>query len=113
MSGIAGVFNVPGSPEELMIWATTHAQHHRDIIRAIFNRTGIQLNEFILDPIDPEDTGVWEDQHQVMHAQMDHVLGIAGFELSEVNFKDPTLLSGWINLNANEHYIASNVLEIG
>ena len=113
MSGIAGIFNVPGTPEELLLWATTHATHHRDINRAIYNRTGIVLDEFVLDPIDPDNTTVWEDQHQVMHSQMDSVLGIGGYDLSEVNFKDPTLLNGWIQLNSNEHYIAANILEIG
>ena len=104
---------MPGTPEELMVWAATHASHHRDIIRSIYNRAGIALDEYILDPIDPDNTTVWEDQHQVMHSQMDAVLGIGGYDLSEVNFKNPTLLNGWITLNANEHYIASNALEIG
>ena len=113
MSGIAGIFNVPATPEELMVWATTHAAHHRDIIRSIYNRAGILLDEYIIDPINPNDTGVWEDQHQIMHSQMDSVLGISGYDLSEVNFKDTKLLNGWIQLNANEHYIAANILEIG
>jgi hypothetical protein len=48
-----------------------------------------------------------------MHNQMDAVLGIAGYDLSEVHFDNPDLLTGWIQLNANEHYLAANTLEIG
>lgn len=113
MSGIAGVFNIPRTPDELKVWATVHATHHRDINRAIYQITGLNLPEFVLDPIDPDNTSVWEDQHQVMHNNQDEILGISGFDLSEVDFKDEEFLTGWITLNANEHFQASNILGIG
>lgn len=113
MSGIATLFNVPTTVEELGSWATAHMAHHRDINRGIYQLTGISFPEFILDPIDPRDTNVWEDQHQLMHTNMDAVLGIGGFDLSNVDFTKPELLAGWIQLNANEHYQASNILQIG
>ena len=87
--------------------------HHREINKAIFAITGVNLPEYILDPIDPNDTGVWEDQHQIMHQDFDAVIGISGFDLTDVNFKNPELLAGWIQLNANEHYQASQILGIG
>ena len=113
MSGIANIFNVPGNEAELASWASAHMTHHRDINRAIFEQTGISLPEYVLDPIDPQDTGTWEAQHQVMHTNMDIVLGIDGFDLSEVDFTDKDSLAGWIALNSNEHYIAANTLGIG
>lgn len=113
MSGIAAILNVPAAPEELALWATSHASHHRDIIRRIFELTGQPLNEFILDPIDPNDTDVWEAQHQIMHQQMDTILGISGFDLSQVDFSKPELLDPWVQLNFQEHLQASNILEIG
>ena len=113
MSGIAGIFNVPTTLADLQTWATNHASHHRNIIRRIYEVTGASLPEYVLDPIDPEDTYVWEAQHQLMHQDMDLVLNIAGFDLTGVNFKDKDLLPGWITLNSNEHYQASNILEIG
>ena len=113
MSGLAGIFNVPTTPDELKVWATTHASHHRDINRAIYQITGVNLPEFILDPIDPSNTSVWEDQHQIMHSNFDEILGISGYDLSQVDFTNQEFLTGWITLNSNEHLQASNILGIG
>ena len=113
MSAIAALFNVPSNAQELSQWATAHATHHRDINRVLYQLTGADLPEFVLDPIDPSNTGVWEDQHQVMHQNQNAILGINGFDLSEVDFKNLDLLTGWITLNANEHYQAAAILGIG
>lgn len=113
MSGIAGIYNVPVTQEELWTWGTTHAQHHREISATIFALIGFSLPEFVLDPINPDDTGVWEDQHQLIHQAQDGILGIAGFDLSNVNFRDPASLAAWIQLNASEHLQAADILGIG
>lgn len=113
MSGIAGIANIPTTEQELLLWATNHATHHVNINQAIFRLTDINLPNFILDPINPDDIGVWEAQHQIEHNNMDAILGITGFDLSEVDFKKTEYLAGWIQLNFNEHYIASNLLGIG
>lgn len=113
MSGIAGIANIPTTREELLVWATNHATHHVDINRSLYQLTGINLPDFILDPIDPDNTGVWEAQHQIEHDNMDAILGITGFDLSEVDFKKTEYLTGWIQLNLSEHYQAANVLGIG
>jgi hypothetical protein len=113
MSGIAGLYNVPQTDEELQHWGFVHMAHHRDIIRLIFETVNIVLPEFQLDPIDPNDTGTWEYQHQQMHQQMDAVLGIDGNDLTGVDWKNPSELSGWIFLNSSEHLQAADLLEIG
>lgn len=118
MSAIAALYNVPAAPDELSHWAFAHMAHHRDINRRVYElfagTPGFSpLPEFILDPLNPNDTGVWEDQHQILHEAMDAVLGISGYDLSQVDFKDTDLLGGWIYLNANEHYQAANILGIG
>ena len=115
MSGIAALFNVPTTPEELLQWATAHATHHRDVNRRIYEVSlgHIVLPEFLLDPINPKDTGVWEAQHQIIHQDMDAVLSINGFDLSSVDFTNSEALTGWIQLNANEHYQAATALGIG
>lgn len=113
MSGIAGIFNVPKTPEDLSVWASGHMTHHRDIIRRIRELTDIDLDEYILDPIDPKDTDVWGAQHQQMHQDMEAILGISGFDLTEVDFEEYEELEGWITLNANVHYQAAFILGIG
>lgn len=113
MSAIAALFNVPNTRNDLSVWATAHMSHHRDIQRRIYELTGANLPEFILDPINPDDSNVWENQHQIMHQNMDAILGISGYDLTGVDFKNSEALAAWIQLNASEHYQASNILEIG
>jgi len=113
MSSLAAIFNVPSTRSEFDAWGFAHAAHHRDINRKIFELGGGSLIEFVLDPINPDDTGAWLYQHQAMHAQMDAALGIEGYDLLEANFKDPNELSGWIWLHAQEHYQAAGLLGIG
>lgn len=115
MSSIASLYNVPtpGQIDQLNTWGFAHMAHHRDVIRVIYLATKIALPEFPLDQINPEDTETWSDLHQQMHNDMNNILGISGFNLLDVNWKDTGALTGWINLNANEHYQAANILQIG
>lgn len=113
MSGIASLYNVPGSPEELAIWSSAHIAHHRDIIRLIYQLVNIALPEYLIDPIDPNNPGPWDDLHQAMHQDMDGVLGISGFNLLGVDWQNQDLLAAWIFLNATEHHQAADILGIG
>ena len=113
MSALAALYNVPGTPEELSTWGAAHQSHHRDIARVIYEILGVQMTEFILDPFDIEDSGVWQYQHQIMHQEMDAVLGINGFALTNVDLSNQDALTGWIFANASEHYQAANTLGIG
>lgn len=113
MSSIASLFNVPGSISELNAWSFAHMAHHRDVNRRIYELTGIVLTEFCLEPINPADMGVWLDQHQVMHEQLDAVLSISGYDLLDVDWQDREQLAGWIFLNSDEHRQAADILEIG
>lgn len=90
-----------------------HMAHHRDIIRKIYELAGIALVEYLLDPFDPKNLGAWDYQHQIMHQQMDSLLGIAGFNLLGVDWQNQELLAAWILLNATEHNQAADILRIG
>lgn len=116
MSSIASLYNVPTTLAEQSTWSFLHRSHHEDINRAVFEQLGIQLPEYILDPFFPEDPDgfqVWLDQHQNLHQVMDAALGIAGFDLSDVEWKDVNVRTGWIFLNAQEHIQAADILGIG
>lgn len=113
MSGLADLYNVPGNDEERAQWAFAHMAHHRDINRRIYELVKIALPEYILDPVNPNDSGEWEYQHQIMHDNQNQILGIDGQDLTDIDWKDPRILTGWIQLNSNEHYQASAILEIG
>ncbi len=114
MSAVAAIFNVPSTQEELSTWSFAHAAHHRDIIRTIYEKVGIQLQaDYVLDPFSVNDAGVWIYQHQLMHQEFEPILGISGFDLLDVDFKNKDEFAGWIWLNANTHYEAANILRIG
>lgn len=113
MTAIAALFNVPSNEGEFNTWSFAHAAHHHDIIRVIYQDTQIQLPEYVLDPFDPNNPNVWLDQHQQMHQGMDNILGIAGYDLLDVDMSDPNDFAGWIFLNANEHFQAAQILGIG
>lgn len=112
MSAIAALFNVPEGREELDTWASAHARHHVDINRYIYQRTGLSLPEFVLEPIDPNNIAGWDEHHVIMHQNQDALLGIDGYDLSGVDFNDLDNLTAWIQLNAVEHREAEDILQI-
>jgi hypothetical protein len=113
VSGLASLYNVPTTDEERASWSFAHMAHHRDIAEKIYVLLKIALPEYIIDPIDPNDTGQWEYQHQLMHDNQNQLLGIDGQDLTGIDWKNQNELAAWIFLNGSEHFQASNVLEIG
>lgn len=113
MSGLADLANVPSTDQERAQWSFAHMAHHRDINQKIYLLLKLALPEYILDPIDLNDTGTWEYQHQLMHDNFNQILGIEGQDLTGIEWKNQNLLAGWIQLDFNEHYQASSILEIG
>lgn len=112
MSALASLYNVPSTDTERSQWSFAHMAHHRDINRRLYELTLVALPEFILDPVNPTDTGSWEYQHQQMHNNQNQLLGIAGFDLSELDWTKQNELAGWVFLNALEHRQAADILEI-
>lgn len=112
MSALASLYNVPSNDQERAQWAFAHMAHHRDISRKIYELLALALPEFILDPIDPDNIGTWEYQHQQMHNDQNTILSIAGFDLTGLDWKNPNELAGWVYLNGIEHRQAANILEI-
>lgn len=110
---VAAIFNVPHDEDTLNEWAFSHMASHRDIIRVLYTVFAVALPEHSLDPVDPENTGVWERQHQEMHNQMNALLGTSGFNLLGLDWGDPNKLAAWISLNAVEHRTASDILRLG
>lgn len=113
MSGLADLANVPSTDEERAQWSFAHMAHHRDIAARIYTLVKVALPEYILDPVNPADTGEWEYQHQIMHDNQNALLGIDGQDLTGIDWKNQNELAAWIFLNMSEHFQASDILEIG
>jgi len=110
--GVAAIFNVPTDRSSTDEWAFSHAAHHRDINRRIFEVHGIIMPEFVLDPFNPQDLGMFGFQHQILHNLQNTILDIVGNDLLDVQWRDQGERASWINLNAREHLQASQILGV-
>jgi len=110
---LAALFNVPQTPDQLAEWSFVNAAAHLDINRVILQTRSIVIPAYVLDPINPNDMQTWLYQHQIMHQDMDAVLGIAGYDLLDVDWNDKGEFAGWIAAHANEHVQAGQILNLG
>jgi hypothetical protein len=108
---VADLFNVPETGAQMAQWSFIHMAHHREINAAILESHGVALPEYILDPISLADPQAFLNQHQTMHNNTDAVLGISGYDLTDVDWSDPGNRSGWIFLNATLHVAEADATE--
>lgn len=101
---IADLANVPSTPAELAVWAFANMAHHRDVNAVILRENKVDLPEYVLDPVDTSENSAWMDQHQEMHNNTDAILGIPGFDISDVDWKSPDQLASWVWLHYTLHY---------
>lgn len=73
----------------------------------------VDLQQFILDPMNPNNLGLWLYWHQLMHAQADALLGIEGYDLLGLDWDDPQQFSEWLRLNGDEHTRICALLGVG
>lgn len=109
---LATLYNIFQDKIGLNQFAFANADLHVRQNQAIAVKYGVNLPDYILDPISLENSGSenWLQLHQDIHTRTNSVLGIAGNDLSEVDFKNPDQLAAWIWLHAQEHVQASNKL---
>lgn len=111
---VAALLNIPGTPQEFNDWSFAHAAHHRDCIRVVQEKDNVLLSEYILDPMNLGDGfGQWIYWHQTMHNDMNAVLDVNGFDLTDVNWQDKGQFASWIQNNENEHYQWATILGVG
>jgi hypothetical protein len=110
---VASLFNIPMTDQEMSTWAFAHMAHHRDVNAAIYRTKGVILPEYVLDPVNMADPQGFLNLHQDMHNNTDAVLGISGYNLSEVDWSDPGQRAGWIYLNATLHAAEGAAVGVG
>ena len=100
------LYNTPHDEGSLFEWASIHQKDHFAIAAEIQRK--LSGTTVILMPIDPiplqADMLTWAMNHQLMHSEMDDAVGVAGFDLTAVNFSQRQELEIWIQLHAAEHY---------
>lgn len=110
---LAALFNIPTNESNLQQWSFAHMAHHRDIVRVIYEQTGIALPEYLLDPFDPANRANWDYTHQVMHQQMNLLIGVQGNDLLGLDWEDENKRAAWILLNGSEHRQVGDFLGLG
>ena len=106
---LANLLNIPSDLES---WAhfsfSNQDEHHR--ISAALRAKGINAPDYQLDPIPLQDIGGWAYNHQAAHTTFDTAVGIAGSDLTTVDFSQPDQVASWIRLHFQEHNSASQIL---
>lgn len=101
-----------GSSEKLNEWSFTHAQDHLEIVQAIQRQRGVNLTQYLLDPLNEHDLNHWLNRHQQAHDDFNSVLNISGVDLQSVDFTDESEKESWTLLNFMEHRSARIALAI-
>jgi hypothetical protein len=103
---------VPDTPVDFQRWSFSNQASHRDIIRVIKQNqvamtpgfTLTPVNEYLIDPFDPDNLGNWPYLHQVMHNQMFQAAGLpASYDLTGIDWQDPQVVQNWISAHADDH----------
>jgi len=112
---LAEIQDAPETDADQQSWSFANMVLHRDINRLVLAQKNIRIDEFALDPFNPSDpVGMqqWLNLHQQMHNQQNQALGIAGYNLSEVNWEDDKAKAQWIFAHADEHNRIATILGV-
>lgn len=107
---LASLYNVPKTEQQFAEFAFANQNEHFKIQEAIQRLLGFTVQVFPLDPIPVNDVGSWAYNHQAMHNQQNEILGIAGNDLTQINFADDAEAEGWAFDHASEHLQAAQIL---
>ncbi len=110
---VANLFNVPEGEDDFSIFSFNNADQHALITSAIASQRGVSLPAYILDPIPSADPATWLAIHQASHNAFTAILGIAGVDLTDVDFNDPEQAASWHRLHGEEHRQAADILRFG
>jgi hypothetical protein len=70
------------------------------------------LPEYVLDPIDQTPNSGWFQQHQLMHDNIDQIVGVAQFDLIDVDWNSAAQRAGWFQGHAQLHRLETDALEV-
>ena len=104
--------NLTADPAELDHWFHANWDEHFRIIAAIKQQRGVILNILPIQSASADNPDNWLFAHQTLHDDMNQVLGIAGNDLLDVDFKNEDQRNAWAFLHMAEHVKATAILGI-
>ena len=96
--------NIPHSEEEWRFWAWHHRDSHSRIRRAIKKVYGVDLTDYQVEPINPNDLTDFLQNNSQLHDDANSTLGLQSANLQDANLQDEREMSAWIKLHALEHF---------
>jgi len=100
---ISHLLNVPKSKAAWDEWSLHHKLSHDLIRQAIQKKTGINLAQYQLDPIDLERPTQFLQNNAQSHIEMTTPVGVQSSDLQDVNLGDDRQLVSWIYIHWQEH----------
>ena len=104
--------NVPRSIDEWNRWAFDHRDSHNRIRAAILTQFGVSLTDYQIDPINPNNMGLFLQNNASLHGDMNGVLKLQSSDLEDVNLADEKQLEAWVRLHWQEHTYAELKLQV-
>lgn len=88
-------------------WFHAHVRHHEALISAIQQTYGVNLTLYPIYPVlQEQDFAAWNRAHQALHDGLNATLGIAGVDLTGVDFKDEKKTEAWMYQHFLQHQAA-------
>lgn len=110
---LAALLNVPSSATDWSTWSWHHRLSHSAILVAAQKQKGVQLTDYVLDPINLQHVDDWLERNQQMHVDADGLVGSQSIDLTDVDFQDRSQLQAWIYLHYLDHQTIEQRLGIG
>jgi ABC-type nitrate/sulfonate/bicarbonate transport system substrate-binding protein len=109
---LAALMNVPKTEEQWRQFSYDHRNSHDKIRAAILKKYGVNLVDYQIEPINPDNIRQFLQDNASLHSAMNGVLQSQSSDLLDVDFTDPRQLDSWVNLNYQEHENAEQLLGI-
>lgn len=84
-------------------WSFSHARDHEEIAQAVQQQFGITLPTYQVDPMVFTNDSMFFLRNQSLHNDMLAVVGVAGVDLSSIDFGDRSQVQAWLFTHFLEH----------
>lgn len=109
---IQALENIPKTLDDWSRFSWDHRDSHNRIRAAIKAQFSISLNDYQIDPVNPNDFDIFLTNNSELHGDMNGVLRLESSDLEDVNMKDKEQMVAWFRLHYLEHYYAEAALRI-
>lgn len=104
--------NVPRRPDQWQEWSWHHRQSHDSIRLAVRRQLGIDLVDYQIEPISPQDIQGFLQRNSQLHIEMNAVLKAQTIDLEDADLSDDRQKEAWVYLHFLEHQTAEQKLGI-